>query len=107
MLDGFSRYNQILVHPDDQDKTTFTTLWGTFVYAKMPFGLMNIGDTFQREMDIAFDEEKDIFVVIYLNDVTMYSDSYLQHIEHLKKVFIKCRKFGISLDAKISHFAML
>ena len=46
MLDGFSRYNQILVRPTDQEKTTFTTPWGTFVYAKMPFGLMNVVTTF-------------------------------------------------------------
>ena len=38
MLDGFSGYNQILVHPEDQEKTTFTTPWGTFMYSKMPFG---------------------------------------------------------------------
>ena len=54
MLDGFSGYNQILVHLDDQEKTTFTTPWGTFMYAKMPFGLMNAGATFQREMYISF-----------------------------------------------------
>jgi hypothetical protein len=45
-LDGFSGYNQIFVHPDDQEKTTFTTPWGTFMYAKIPFRLMNVGATF-------------------------------------------------------------
>ena len=54
LLDGFSGFNQILVHPDDQEKTTFTTPWGTFKYVKMPFGLKNAGATFQRAMDIAF-----------------------------------------------------
>ena len=57
LLDGFSGFNQILVHPDDQDKTTFTTPWGTFKYVKMPFGLKNAGATFQRAMDIAFAKE--------------------------------------------------
>jgi hypothetical protein len=52
MLDGFSGYNQILVHPNDREKTAFTTPWGTFMYAKMPFILMDVGATFQREMDI-------------------------------------------------------
>jgi hypothetical protein len=46
LLDGFSGYNQVLVHPNDQDKTSFTTPWGTFMYVKMPFGLMNVGATF-------------------------------------------------------------
>jgi hypothetical protein len=41
MLDGFSGYNQIMVHLDDQETTAFTTPWGTFMYAKMPFGIMN------------------------------------------------------------------
>jgi hypothetical protein len=106
MLDGFSGYNQIMVHPDDREKTTFTTPWGTFMYAKMPFGLMNVGATFQREMDIAFVDEKDKFIVIYLDDITVYSASDKQHLEHLKKVFQKCRKFGISLNPKKSHFGV-
>ena len=53
-IDGFSGYNQDLVQPQDQEKTTFTTPWGTFMYLKIPFGLMNAGETFQREMGIAF-----------------------------------------------------
>ena len=64
MLDGFSVYNQVVVHLEDQEKTTFTTPWGTFIYTKMPFGLMNAGATFQRATDIAFSEENDKFVVI-------------------------------------------
>ena len=76
------------------------------MYAKMPFGLMNSEATFQREMDIAFSEERDKFVVIYLDDITVFSKSDLDHLQHLKKVFLKCRKFGISLNPKKSHFAM-
>ena len=57
LLDGFSGYNQVLVLPSDQDKTAFTTPWGTFMYVKIPFGLMNAGATFQRAMDIAFLED--------------------------------------------------
>jgi len=46
LLDGYSGYNQILVHEDDRNKTAFTTPWGTFHYAKIPFGLKNVGATF-------------------------------------------------------------
>ena len=42
-MDGFSGYNQVKVFPEDQEKTTFTTPWGTFMYAKMSFRLMNAG----------------------------------------------------------------
>lgn len=106
MLDGFSGYNQVVVHPEDQEKIAFTTPWGTFMYAKMPFGLMNVGATFQRAMDIAFLEEKEKYVVIYLDDITMFSKTNPNHLQHLRKVFLKCKKFGISLNPKKSHFAM-
>eukprot|EP00253_Pinus_taeda_P019320 PITA_19320 len=105
-LDGFSGFNQIVVHPDDQEKTAFTTSWGTFMYAKMPFGLMNAEATFQRAMDIAFVGEKDKFVLIYLDDITVYSSSHQDHLQHLKKVFLKCRRFGISVNPKKSQLAL-
>ena len=72
-LDGFSGYNQVLVHPDDQLKTTLRTKWGTYAYLKMPFGLINAGATFQRAMDIAFKDLVKKSVVIYLDDITVYS----------------------------------
>jgi len=61
-----------LVHEDDRDKTTFTTPLGTFHYAKMPFGLKNVGATFQWAMDIAFANEKDVFLVVYLDDLIVF-----------------------------------
>ena len=82
MVDGFSGYNQIDMHPDDKEKTTFTTPWGTFMYDKMPFGLMNAGATFQRAMDIAFVGERDKFVVIYLDDIIVFSQSDDENLKH-------------------------
>lgn len=79
LLDGCSSYNQILVHERDQDKTAFTTPWGTFQYAKMPFGLKNVGATFKRVMDIDFSNEKDVFLVIYLDDLMVFSGSDDEH----------------------------
>ena len=87
MVDGFSGYNQIAMHPNDKEKTTFTTPWGTFMYDKRPFGLMNAGATFQRAMEIAFVGEKDKFVVIYLDDITVFSQSDDEHIKHLRQTF--------------------
>jgi hypothetical protein len=107
MLDGFFGYNHIMVHHDDRKNTTFTTPWGIFMYAKMPFGLMNAGEKFQRAMDIAFADEKEKFIVIYLDDITMYSVSNEEHLKHLiRRAFQKCRKLGISLNHKKSNFAM-
>jgi hypothetical protein len=95
-----------MVQPDDQEKKSFTTTWGTFMYAKMPFGLMNAGETFQRAMDIEFVEDKDKFIVIYFDDITMYSYFDNQHLQHLEQVFEKFKKFGISLNPKKSNFVV-
>jgi hypothetical protein len=76
------------------------------MYAKMPFGLMNAWATFQRAMDIAFIGEKDKFVFIYLDDITVFSRSNKEHCDHLRKVFLKCKKNGLSLNSKKSLFSM-
>jgi hypothetical protein len=76
------------------------------MYEKMPFGLMNPGATFQRAMDIDFIGEKDRFVVIYLDDITVFSASDEEHLQHLKHTFEKCRRYSISLNPKKSHFSM-
>ena len=84
LLDGFSGYNQILFQPEDQAKTAFTTPWGTFMYVKIPFVLMNAGATFQRPMDIGFAREIHEFVVIYLYDITVFSKTDNEHLDHLR-----------------------
>eukprot|EP00253_Pinus_taeda_P028617 PITA_28617 len=106
LFDGYSRYNQVSVHEDDRDKTVFTTPWGTFHYAKMPFGLKNAGATFHRAMDLAFENEKDVFLMAHLDDLTVFSKSDEEHMYHLKTVFLKYRKYGLSLNPKKSLFAM-
>lgn len=83
LLDVYFRYNQVSIHEDDQDKTVFTTPWGAFHYAKTPFGLKNVGATFQRAMELAFANEKDVFLVVYLDDFMVFSKSNEEHMYHL------------------------
>jgi hypothetical protein len=68
LMDGFSGYNQINIAPEDQNKTAFICPWGTFAYRKLPFGLKNVGTTFQRAMSYAFHDIKNI-VQPYLDDL--------------------------------------
>eukprot|EP00253_Pinus_taeda_P032977 PITA_32977 len=105
-LDGFSGYNQILVHPDDRLKTTFRTKWGTYAYRKMPFGLINVGATFQREMDIAFKGLINKTVVVYLDDITVFSKKRSNHLHDSNQIFDRCRRYDISLNPKKSFFAL-
>jgi hypothetical protein len=86
LLDGFSGYNQVLMSPPDQLKTTFRTPWGTYAYRKIPFGLINSGATFQRAMDIAFRGLINQSVVVYLDDVTVFSKNETNHLAHLQAI---------------------
>jgi hypothetical protein len=106
LLDGFSGYNQVLMSPSDQLKTTFRTPWGTYAYRKMPFGLINAGATFQRTMDISFRGLINHSVVVYLDDVTVYSKNKNDHLTHLRAVLLRCRKYDISLNPKKSIFTV-
>eukprot|EP00253_Pinus_taeda_P031663 PITA_31663 len=105
-LDGFSGYNQILVHPDDRLKTTFKTKWGTYAYQKMPFGLINAGANFQRAMDITFKVLINRTIVVYLDDITVFSKERSNHLHDLNQNFQHCKKYGISLNPKKSFFAL-
>jgi hypothetical protein len=104
MIDGFSSYNQIYVVHEDREKTTFTTPWGTFMYAKIPLWI----DKCRRNLPARHGHylywEKDTFVVICLDDITLFSSSDKEHCHHLKKVFLKCRRFGLSLNPKKTFF---
>ena len=76
------------------------------MYARMPFGLINAGATFQRAMDIAFFGEQDKFLVVYLDDITVFSKDDTEHIQHLQRTFEKCRRYGLSLNPQKSLFAL-
>jgi ribonuclease HI len=106
LLDGFSGYNQVLMSPSDQLKTTFRTPWGTYAYRKMPFGLINAGATFHRAMDISFRGLINHSIVVYLDDVTVYSKNKNDHLAHLRAVLLRCRKYSISLNPKKSIFVV-
>ena len=105
-LDDFLGYNQVLVSEEDRLKTTFWTKWGTFAYKRMPFGLINAGATFQREMDVEFRGLISKCVVVYLDDVTVYSKNREEHIQHLTQIFERCWKYGISLNPKKTIFGV-
>jgi hypothetical protein len=57
-------------------------------------------------MDIAFSGERDEFAVIYMDDIIVFSKSDKEHCQHLRKFFLKCRRFSLSLNPKKSLFSM-
>ncbi|KAK8578866.1 hypothetical protein V6N12_069210 [Hibiscus sabdariffa] len=97
-MDGFSGYNQIRMHPNDMDKTTFVTPWGTFCYKVMPFGLKNAGATYQCAMVTLFHDMMHKEIEVYVDDMIAKSRTEEEHVEVLRKLFLRLRKFQLKLN---------
>jgi hypothetical protein len=102
-LDGFSRYHQIKIAPEDRYKTAFITDWGAFVWVVMPFGSKNAQPTYQRAVNQAFKEYLGDFMKLFLDDLSVYSTTKT-HLDKLRKCFTKCCEFGISLNPEKCYF---
>lgn len=86
-MNGFLGYNQIQIHFSNQLKTSFTNPWGTFYYRFMPFGLNNVGATFQRAISYYFHDLAHI-ILAYLDDLTTHSKIRSQHLDDLRTIFL-------------------
>ena len=81
-MDGFSRYNQIRMAPEDREKTVFIIMWRTFCYKVMPFGLKNVGATYQRAMVTLFHEMMHKEIEVYVDDLIAKSREDESHVEN-------------------------
>ncbi|GJY31804.1 reverse transcriptase domain-containing protein [Tanacetum coccineum] len=105
LLDGFSGYFQILIDPQDQEKTTFTCPYGTFAYRRMPFGLCNAPGTFQRCMMAIFHDMIEETMEVFMDD---FSEKCHFMIKEGIVLVHKISKSGIEVDrAKVDVIAKL
>ena len=79
-------YHLVRIAEGDEWKTTFRTRYGAFEWSVMPFGLTNAPATFQRFMNDVFSDLLDVCIVVYLDDILIYSDDITQHRSHVKEV---------------------
>ena len=96
-LDGFNGYNQICMHLDDQEKTSFVTEWGVFVAEVMMFGLKTTPTTFQRIITEIFDEYILAFMQVFLDDFAVYGQQ-LEHLTQLHLCLDRCHQDRLSLN---------
>ena len=82
-LDLRSGYYQVRISQGDEPKTTYDTRYGAFEFLVMPFRLTNVPATFCTLMNQVFHEYLDKFIVVYLDDIVVYSSTMEEHKNHL------------------------
>ncbi|KAG7528251.1 Reverse transcriptase domain [Arabidopsis suecica] len=103
-LDGYSGFFQIPIHPNDQEKTTFTCPYGTFAYRRMPFGLCNAPATFQRCMTSIFSDLIEETVEVFMDDFSVYGSSFPSCLLNLCRVLARCEETNLVLNWEKCHF---
>ena len=97
-LDAFSRYHQIPMHPPDAEKTSFITPHELYYYNVMPFGLKNVGATYQRLVTKMFRPLLDSTMEVYINDMLVKSKQCSDHAAHLQQTFDLLREYDMKLN---------
>ncbi|KAK7103788.1 hypothetical protein V1264_018620 [Littorina saxatilis] len=96
-LDLASGYHQIAMDPADQHKTAFVTPMGLYEYTRMPMGLISAPATFQRLMQTTMSEFLFQFLLVYLDDLLVYSKTFDEHLEHLDRLLERLIKTGLKI----------
>ncbi|GJV31952.1 reverse transcriptase domain-containing protein [Tanacetum coccineum] len=102
--DGFSGYFQIPIDPKDQEKTTFTSPYGTFAYRRMSFGLCKTPGTFQRCMMAIFYDMIEKTMEVFMDDFLVFGNSFENCLSRLDKMLKRCKDTNLCLNWEKSHF---
>ena len=86
-----SSYHQVRVKEEDIPKTTFRTRYGYYEFLVMSFGLTNVPEVFMDKMNRVFHDYLDKFIVVFINDILIYSKMSEEHEKHLRKAFERLR----------------
>ncbi|XP_063374947.1 uncharacterized protein LOC134662604 [Cydia amplana] len=104
-IDLQSGYWQIKIDENDQNKSCFVTVFGTFMFLRMPFGLRNAPSTFQRLMDKFCRELKAESVFAYLDDLICRSPNFKQHLDDLREIFTRLRYYKLRANRNKCNLA--
>ena len=104
-MDLTKGYWQVPVAEEDQQKTAFATPFGLFEFTRMPFGLQGAPATFQRMMDKLLNG-LGAFAKAYMDDLVIFSETWEEHMLHLRTIFRKLKKAGLTAKPQKCQFAM-
>src|SRR5690348_5234807 len=96
-LDLASGYWQVPMAEKSKQYTTFVCPYGQYHFNVMPFGLTNAPATFQRMMDKVLGELKEKFCAVYLDDILIYSETFEDHLVHIKMILDRLNENGLKL----------
>ncbi|GJS73102.1 reverse transcriptase domain-containing protein [Tanacetum coccineum] len=105
-LDAYKGYHQIKMAEEDEEKTAFITSQGIFCYTKMPFGLKNVGATYQRLVDRAFQKQIGRNLEVYVDDLVIKSHTEEEIIRDIAETFKTLRQINMKLNPKKCTFGM-
>jgi len=103
-LDLKSGYWQVKIRPEDKEKTAFSIGKGLWQFTVMPFGLCNAPATFERLMEKILNQLLFKICLVYLDDVSIYSDSFEGMLSRLEQVFARLRSANLKLNPKKCSF---
>ena len=103
-IDLCHTYHLVCISNGEEWKTTFCTQYGSFEWLVVPFGLSNAPATFQHFMNDIFHDLLDVCIVVYLDDILIYSEDITQHREHVKEVLQRLRTHGLYAGAQKCEF---
>ena len=103
-MDLISRYWKVELLPSEQERCAIITSNGLYQPTCMPQGLFNAPATFQRIMDTILSDLKYSCVLIYLDNINVFSRTFNEHLEHLEQVFIRLAKNNLKLKPLKCHF---
>jgi len=104
ILDLFSGFHQVSIHPDSRDITSFSTDRGSFRFKTLPFGLNLAPNSFARMMSMAFSGLNPTTSFLYLDDLIVVGASENHHLNNLVSVFETCRKMNLKLNPTKCQF---
>ena len=107
MSDAFSRYNQIKMAEEDQEKTAFITSQGLYCYKVMPFGLKNARATYQRLVNKMFNRQIGRNMEVYVDDMLVKSKEKLAHLDNLRETFTTLKQYQMKLNPSKCVFVVV